>query len=213
MQQPTQSTENEPMTVFRPSRRCARCGLVNAQSAVRCRRCHAQLEAVDRAGESERIVRRLRLRRNLSVALALVIAVGIAAAGYAIYDRDATRARFDENARRVEVDLVALELGVAADARAIANAFDEGEARRALDDQGGVWSYRSRRASEIAAACDDLVPSTPEQTRRLLDFERRIALVAGESQTIAAAATARDLDAARAAASRLLAAPSGVATP
>jgi hypothetical protein len=199
----TPTPESERMTVFRPRRRCPKCGLVNADNASKCRRCGRSFSDFDPAYESERVVARMRAWRVGAVVLAVLLVGGLAAAALAYRAKMARLADYTERARAIQTDLVSIKRSAQADAAALVGAFDEKEAQRILRDQADAWSDRAQQCDNVRHQVDDLLPQNDEQTANELQLERDLAAVASASHDIAEAAKRNDLFASRVAAGRL----------
>jgi hypothetical protein len=197
------SPDPTKLTVFRERRRCAKCGLVNADSAARCRRCGKPFGAVDRAAESERVVARMRAWKIGAVALAVLLVAALAFAVVTYRAKTERLARFADSERSVRADLVTLSRGARSDAALVAAAFDEGEVKRLLRDQAAAWASRVQQCEGLRLQVDDLVPQNPEQTASELEIERNLDTVAGAARDIAEAAKTSDVFTARLAAARL----------
>jgi hypothetical protein len=195
-----EATEQSSTTVFRPLRRCQRCGLVNASGATRCRRCHRSFDDVNPGAESERLVARIRARRLALVGLAVALVVGLTGIGAAVWWRANLHEQFDADARSIDADLRTLARGSRTDAAAIVRAFDEREARAALADQSGAWAERARRCETLRARLEQLVPRSADETKRQMDLQARLTTLENGVYALSRAAAADDLLSGRAAA-------------
>lgn len=191
------------MTVFRPTRRCPKCGLVNVTSAVRCRRCQRQLDAFDRGAASEGLVRLMQTRRRAVFIVLGLVAVSVVALGLAIQWRLETLNRFRDESRVVDADVKTVLRGARADAGALVGAFDEREFSSILRDQGPSWSARVKTCAGLRDRVRQLVPRDADQTRTVFEIEQRLDAASIGSAQLARAAESSDLAVARAAAARL----------
>jgi hypothetical protein len=192
-----------PLVVFRPRRRCGRCGLVNADLALRCRRCRAPFAGIDPASESERLLRRVRAQRAAAAAVVVLAVVAVAAVAFGMHLRSREALAYGERFRTLAADLAALERGARSDARAIGRAFDDAEARAALADQAGAWAERARSCAALRGRLRGLVSPGPEDAKRQMDLDARAGALADASSAVAGAAAAGDSAAARRVAEKL----------
>jgi len=198
--------QDPPSTVvFRPRRRCPKCGLVNTDLAPRCRRCRRLFDDIDPRVESERLVERLRARRIIAIVCTVVIATGLLATGYGYWARQQRLERFEDSSTRILLDLETTERGSIEDAYVIASAFDDAEVVRLLSDQAATWSDRKRRCESLRQDVNELVPQNPQQTAAELAIEHRLDALAQASSALAGAATMSDPATGRKAAERYVA--------
>lgn len=184
----------DPLVVFRPRRRCGRCGLVNVDGARRCRRCQKSFADIDPAVESEQVYRRSQTRRVLIVSGVLVLLIGFVVAYFAYSSRADRLARFDANARMIRADVRSLQLASRDDARAILNAFNDSDARVLLQAQKAYWLDRSTRCVELKEQLDGLVPSSAGQVDLHLALRNQIDALKAASDEFAGAADVDDLE-------------------
>lgn len=199
--------ETSQMTVFRPRRRCVRCGLVNADGASRCRRCGASFADVNPGAESERLVARIRSRRYMVAGGVVVILVGFLFAGLAYQSRAARVGAYDDLSHAVRTDIVALGRAARSDATLITGAFNDGDVRSLLRDQSGQWTDRLRQCERLQDKLEELIPQNENQAANEMALERDLAAIQSASRELAQAAEKQDVFSARVAASRLAASP------
>lgn len=193
------------MTVFRPTRRCPKCGLVNVTGAKRCRRCERVLEAFDRGEASERLVNRMRSRRRMfGIAIALSIGA-LVVMGIGLKWRLDSASRFGEESRAVDADVTTLLRGARTDAAILVEAFDDREFTALLAAQGPTWAERQLSCETLRDRARELAPRGEQQTRIAADIERRLDEVSAASAQLALAAESSDITAGRAAAAQLIA--------
>ena len=166
-----------PIVVFRPRRRCARCGLVNADLATRCRRCRESFADLNPMTESEMLLRRLRVRRIAAIVIVAGALAAIAALASELHARAFRDSQYAEQLRVVAVDVAAVERGARSDATAVARAFDDVEAKTVLGDQAAVWRDRVRRCDTLRDALRSLVPPTPQDADRQMKLDERLRTV------------------------------------
>ncbi len=191
------------MIVFRPTRRCPKCGLVNITVARRCRRCQRQLDEFDRGAASEGLVKTMQTRRRLTLVVVGLVLASVVALGIAIKWRLDTVGRFRDESRVVDADVKTLLRGARADAAALTGSFDEREFASTLHAQGPTWTSRVQTCAQLRDRVRALAPRDAEQTRVTLEIEQRLDEVSIGSAQLARAAAAADLNVARVAAARL----------
>lgn len=191
------------IVVFRPKRRCPRCGLINVDTATRCRRCRESFASIDPAAESERLVARMRRRRAIVAVVAAAIVAGLVAAGYGLYDRFNESARYASEFRKIAADVRSVELGARSDATVLFEAIDDVELRSTLEDQKVVWEDRLGTCTKLRERLERLVPPTTDAAREQMRTSETLSTVASVSTEIVRAAREGDAKAAREAASRL----------
>ena len=196
-------TDDTPLTVFRPRRKCAKCGLVNSDRSPKCRRCGSSFAAVDPARESERLVERIRARRFIIAAVILTIVVGLVSLGFSYRSRLDRMSRYADLAQAVEADLTSIGRGAGTDARALLEAFDDADLRRLLRVQAGTWEARAAQTKAIDDQIDELVPQNEGQAAHELELVRKLSLLETTSRELAEASRDGDLFRARIAATRL----------
>jgi hypothetical protein len=197
-------SEHDSMTVYRPRRKCTRCGLVNADFATKCRRCGQSFASIDPADESQRLVARIRARRFTIAAVVITVLAGLAFVGVSYRARLDRLSRYTERARAVEAELTTLSRGATADAKQMTAALDDEELLRLLRDQAGVWTSRVDQTEAIEEQLTDLLPQNEDQTAHELGLERQLGVVATSSRELASAARDGDVFRARIAAARLV---------
>lgn len=191
------------MTVFRPTRRCPKCGLVNVTSARRCRRCQRQLDEFDRGAASESLVKTMQTRRRMTLVVIGLVLTSVLALGFAMKWRLDTAERFRDESRVVDADVKTLLRGARADASALLGSFDEREFASTLQDQGPTWASRVQTCALLRDRVRSLAPRDAEQTRLIIEIEQRLDEASLGSSQLARAAAAADLTVARVAAARL----------
>lgn len=191
------------MTVFRPTRRCPKCGLVNVTAARRCRRCQRQLDEFDRGAASEGLVKTMQTRRRLTLVVVGLVLASVAALGIAIKWRLDTLERFRDESRVVDADVKTLLRGARADAAALIGSFDEREFASTLHEQGPTWTSRVNTCARLRDRVRGLAPRDADQARIVLEIEQRLDEASIGSAQLARAAESSDLAVARVAAARL----------
>lgn len=191
------------MTVFRPTRRCPKCGLVNVTAARRCRRCQRQLTEFDRGAASEGLVKTMQTRRRLTLVVVGLVVASVVALGIAIKWRLDTLERFRDESRVVDADVKTLLRGARADAAALIDSFDDREFASTLHEQGPIWTGRVNTCAQLRDRVRSLVPRDADQARIVLEIEQRLDEASIGSAQLARAAGSSDLAMARVAAVRL----------
>lgn len=197
------------MTVFRPTRKCPKCGLVNVTGARRCRRCERVLDEFDRGAESERLVNTMRSRRTLVFVIVGLAVAGLVTLGLALKWRMESAEKFRDESRAVDADIKTVLRGARADAAILVGAFDEREFAELLRGQGPYWAERARECSKLRDRARQLSPKGSEQTRIALEIQQRLDEASVNSSQLARAAESSDVVIARAAATRLASNPDG----
>ena len=197
------SEESPSMTVFRPTLKCPKCGLVNATGARRCRRCQRQLDVLDRGAASEELVNAMRSRRNLTLAVIGLVVASVLGMGLAFKWRLDAIGRFRDESRVVDADVKSLLRGARADASILIGAFDDKEFAAILREQGPYWRERTNACDAIRRRVRELGPLDSDQVRETLEIEERLDLACVGSAQLARAADSSDLAVARAAVTRL----------
>jgi hypothetical protein len=158
---------------------------------------------MDPAHESERLVERIRARRFTIAAVIVSVVAGLVFLGLSYRARLDRMSRYADVAQSVEADLTTIGRGAGTDAKALLEAFDDGELRRLLRDQAGTWSARAAQTKAIDTLLEDLVPQNEVQAAQELELERKLSLLETTSNEIVAASQDGDLFRARVAAGRL----------
>lgn len=196
--------ESPTMTVYRPTRKCPKCGLVNVTGARRCRRCERSLDAFDRGAASERLVNRLQSRRRLIFVIVGLSLAAVVAMGIGIKWRFDSIERFRDESRAVDTDVKTLLRGARADAEILVGAFDDREFTVLLKNQGPTWSERVRACTKLRDRARELSPLGADQTRIAIEIGGRLEEARVASGQLAHAAESSDVIVGRAAAAKLI---------